>query len=47
MPRFRRCLPIIALALATVLGGCVVYPAGGYREDGYGYGHHHRHYDRW
>ena len=40
-------LMVAALGLATLLGGCVVYPAGpGYYGGGYGYGWHH-HHDRW
>ena len=40
MPRLLRLrrlvvLPVLALGLATSLGGCVVYPEGGY---GRGYG---------
>jgi hypothetical protein len=45
----RRLAALIAvLALAGALGGCVVYPAGGYYGGGYyggGYYHHH-HWDR-
>jgi hypothetical protein len=33
---------VAALALAGVLSGCVVYPAGGY----YGHGYHAHHYWR-
>jgi hypothetical protein len=38
---------IAALALAGALGGCVVYPAGGY-HGGYGYdgGYHHHYWNR-
>ena len=50
---FRRFRPktvvmVAALGLATLLGGCVVYPAGPgyYGGGGYGYGWHH-HHDRW
>ena len=33
-------LPLFALALAALLGGCVAYPAGpGYPSYGYGYGY--------
>lgn len=33
-------LPLAALALAALLGGCVAYPAGpGYATYGYGYGY--------
>lgn len=32
----RRILPIAALCVATLLGGCVVYPAPGY----YGHAYH-------
>jgi hypothetical protein len=36
----------VALGLATLLGGCVVYPAyGPGYYGGYGYGWHH--HDRW
>ena len=35
--RLRCLLPLAALALASVLGGCV-YPAYGYYGDGYYYG---------
>ena len=47
----RRLAALVAvLALAGVLGGCVVYPAGGYYGGGYGYyggGYaHHHHGDR-
>lgn len=37
LPRvgFAALLPVLALGLATLLGGCEVYPADGY---GYGYG---------
>ena len=35
MPRLRTILPVVALGLATLLGGCVVYPA--YPAYGYGY----------
>jgi hypothetical protein len=51
----RRLAALIAvLALAGALGGCVVYPGGGYYGGGYyggGYGyyggyHHERHWDR-
>jgi hypothetical protein len=55
--RFAALLPVLALGLATLLGGCVVYPA----SPGYGYqpyypgpvvgfggwgGEHHHHHDR-
>ena len=33
----RKALPILALAMAGLLGGCVVYPA--YPSYGYGYGY--------
>ena len=32
----RRFMPIAALCLATLLGGCVVVPEGGYRNGWYG-----------
>jgi hypothetical protein len=35
---------VAALALAGVLSGCVVYPAGGYYGGGY---HHAHHYWGW
>ena len=35
--RFRRLLPIAAIGLAALLGGCVAYPA--YPAYGYGYGY--------
>lgn len=55
MRRFRL-LPLLALGLAMMLGGCVLYPDGygrGYgHERGYYYGggwgyHHHHDRDRW
>ncbi len=51
-------LPVVALALSTLLGGCVVYPEGGYGR-GYGAAYYpapvvayeggwrHHHRDRW
>jgi hypothetical protein len=52
-------LPVLALGLATLLGGCAVYPGGGYGR-GYspvyyaapvvaydGGGYRHHHRDRW
>jgi hypothetical protein len=35
MSRLRSMLPVAALALAAILGGCVAYPA----YPGYGYGY--------
>jgi hypothetical protein len=46
-------LPLVALALATMLGGCVVEPAGyGYYHEhgryyGGGWGGYHHDHDRW
>jgi len=36
---YRHFMPIAALCLVTLLGGCVVVPDGGYRHGWYGYGH--------
>ena len=52
----RAAITAAAMALLVVLGGCVVYPADGYRDGGYGYrghggygygGHHHGGYERY
>jgi len=46
----RGLLPAAALVLAGLLGGCVVYPDGGYRGYGgphMGYWHHHEGHDGW
>jgi hypothetical protein len=40
MLRLRAMLPLAALGLAALLGGCVAYPAyPGYPAYGYGYGY--------
>ncbi|CAM2194748.1 hypothetical protein PXJ20_01300 [Paraburkholderia sp. A1RI_3L] len=36
-------LALLALTLGSLLGGCIVVPAG----DGYYYHHHHDYYDRY
>jgi hypothetical protein len=36
MHTLRRFIPIAALCLATLLGGCVVVPEGGYRHGWHG-----------
>ena len=39
--KLRRILPLTALCLAALLGGCVVAPGyGGYGHGWYGHGHH-------
>ena len=39
--------PVVAIGLATLLGGCVVYPDGGYYRHGWGWGwHDHGWHDR-
>ncbi len=46
-PKPRRLAALVAvLALAGALGGCVIYPAGGYYGGGY-YHYHHWGHDRW
>jgi hypothetical protein len=34
----QRLVPIAAIGLVMLLGGCVFYPEGGYRHGGYGPG---------
>jgi hypothetical protein len=46
--KLRRAVPIVALCLATLLGGCIVAPGyggGGYRHGWWGGGHGDR--DGW
>jgi hypothetical protein len=41
----RRLVPMVMLCLATLLGGCIVYPDGGYRH-GWGW-HDHDWHEGW
>ena len=43
----RRALPVFALCLATLLGGCVIEPWGGYRHGWYGPGWHGGWHEGW
>lgn len=44
----RRFMPIAALCLATLLGGCVVVPwGGGYGRGGWGHGGHEGWHEGW
>ena len=38
MSRLRSLLPVAALLLAGMLGGCIIYPDHGYHHHGYYYG---------